>query len=533
MRIWGSQCAEKSCAHLVYNICTNQKIKINLSSLETPIQYQIGDQPFTEVCDYMDNCEYKCIPKETTTKPTKTEYYNTNYLQSNQEIIMRKIRELFREKTPKRSTHGEEPSVSHIFYERNQLKNAINIVKEYPEEQIYSALSQFIHNPNEYLVDAYGRTGRLVDKYNEKTDTAYYAFQPIEITDENASIYHRTVPVEYKRRSIFLKMDEAKQVLPVIDDERSIPDVPSSAKDASYENILKDLEISMQYLLNTSSLNKGEKNWYKHAGMIVHYSKPEHKYKEIQKTKKPDKTIEVKNIEHVLPIIQLRQQFKITDEKIEKYMVDHFIEVLPFQDKMILLNHFYHPNAKPPSSKYEKMMKTYFDDRILQSNELVAITMMKEDTIVLFIKTEKNGKTIWTEADGEDYNMFSEEILKYRIPRRKENMNELLGFMTLFVSKKSNVKEIVFKIKDMTEKRNNFGARIDDAGKDKVIKILNKIVKSNHYNDENTVFISQLGLCVAIEIVMRHFSDTLYDGKYYYLTPEQTVMSEIVKKSFE
>ena len=511
---------------------TNQKIKINLSSLDEPVEYKIGDQPFTEVCDYMDNCEYKCIPREISTKPTKKEYYNTNYLQSNQEIIMRKIRELFREKIPKRNMYSDQPSVSHVFYERNQLINAINIVKEYPEEQIYSALSQFIHNPNEYLVDAYGRTGRLVDKYNEETDTAYYAFQPIEITDENASIYHRSVPVEYKRRSIFLKMDEAKQAIPVIEDEQAIPETNTSTKQSSFENILKDLEISMEYLFNTNSLNKGEKNWYRHAGMIVHYSKPENKYKEIQKTKKPDKTIEAKTIIHTLPIIQLREQFKISDEQIEKYMVEHFIEVLPFQDKMILLNHFYDSNTKKSSSKYEKMMKSYFDVRIIQSNELVAITMMKEDTIVVLIKTEENGKTQWNEGDEEDYKIVSEEILKYRIPRSKENMNELLGFITLFISKKSNVKELVFKIKDMTEKRNNFGARIDDAGKDKVIKILNKIVKSNYYNDENTLFISQLGLCVAIEILMRFFSYTLPDGKYYYLSPEQTVMSEIVKKSF-
>jgi hypothetical protein len=515
-------------------LAANKKIKINLSSLEPAIQYQIGDQPFTEVCDYMDNCEYKCAPKEKTQKPTKTEYYNTNYLQSNQEIIMAKIRELFREKTPKKGMTSEQPTVSHIFYERNELINAINIVKEYPQEQIFSALSQFINNPNEYLVDAYGRTGRLIDKYNEQLDVAYYAFQPIEITDENASIYHRSVPVEYKRRSIFLKMNESKQPLPVIDSvPQSLQEAPSIISDSLYENILKDLEISMEYLFHTSSLNKGEKNWYKHAGMIVHYSNPQHKYSEIQKTKKPDKTIEVKTIQHTLPITQLREQFKITDENIKKYMVEHFIEVLSFQDKMILLNHFYDSKAKEPTSEYEKMMKSYFDARILQSNELICITIMKEETLIIMVNTEKNGKTIWKEADEEDYEIIGKELLKYQIPRRKENMNELLGFVTLFISKKSNAKEMVFKIKDMTEKRNNFGARIDDAGKDKVIKILNKIVKSTYYNDDNTLFISQLGLCVAIELLMRHFSAIQHDGKYYYLTPEQTVMSEIIKKSFQ
>jgi hypothetical protein len=290
----------------------------------------------------------------------------------------------------------------------------------------------------------------------------------------------------------------------------------------------------MQYVFNTKVLNKGEKNWYRHAGMVVHYSKPEHQYEEIQKTKNPDKTITVKKVLHTLPITQLREQYKITDEAIKKYMVEHFLDVLPFQEKMAIIQFFY-GSDKPPelSTEYEKKMKTYFDERIIQSNEHMGITVMKDETLIIMMKHNKNGKIVWTEADEEDYEIIGKELLRYVIPRKPDKMNELLGFVTQFTSKKSNVKEMVFKIKDMTEKRNNFGARIDDAGKDKVIKILNKIVKSTYYTDDNTLFVSQLGLCIVIEILMRSFSDNLdQQGKYYYLTPEQTVMSEIIKKSF-
>jgi hypothetical protein len=494
----------------------------------------------------MEYCEYKCIPKEAidASKSNKTEYYNTNYMQSNQEIIMQRIRELFREKTPKRMNAQDTAHVSHVFYERNQLIAAINIVKEYPYEQIYSALSQLINNPNEYLVDAYGRTGRLVDKYDAETDTAYYAFQPVEITDENASIYQRSVPVEYKRRSIFLKIADSKNMPPPPPAEESATEQSVEASIApaptnistttSYSSIVKDLETSMQYVFNTKVLNKGEKNWYRHAGMVVYYSKPEHQYEEIQKTKNPDKTITVKKVLHTLPITQLREQYKITDEAIKKYMVEHFMDLLPFQEKMAIIHHLYGSDRPPElSTEYEKSMKTYFDKRIIQSNEYTGITVMKDETLIIMMKHTKNGKIAWTEADEEDYEIIGKELLQYVIPRTSDKMNELLGFVTQFISKKSNVKEMVFKIKDMTEKRNNFGARIDDAGKDKVIKILNKIVKSTYYTDDNTTFVSQLGLCIAIEILMRSFSENLdQQGKYYYLTPEQTVMSEIIKKSF-
>jgi hypothetical protein len=88
----------------------------------------------------------------------------------------------------------------------------------------------------------------------------------------------------------------------------------------------------------------------------------------------------------------------------------------------------------------------------------------------------------------------------------------------------------------MTEKRNNIGARIDDAGKDKVIKLLNMLVGSPldnpTYTDKNTEFVNQLGICIAIELLMRLFSDQRLNNKYYYLSPEQAILSEVIKKSF-
>ena len=112
-------------------------------------------------------------------------------------------------------------------------------------------------------------------------------------------------------------------------------------------------------------------------------------------------------------------------------------------------------------------------------------------------------------------------------------MSPLLGFITPFTSKKTNELEMVFKVKDMTEKRNNVGARIDDAGKDKVIKILNALIGgSPTYNNKNTEFVNQLGICIVIELLMRRFSDEKINGKYYYLTPEQAILSDVIKKSF-
>ena len=520
------------------SLVENQNIKIQLSSMTEPVAFQIGDKPFTEICDYMDNCNFVCSP-DANIQPQDVimETYDNTFAQSNQTRIIERIRQLFREETPK-STNPSIPYLSHTFYEREQLINAINIVKQYPIEQIFSALSLLINNKNEYLLDAYGRMGNLIDKYDPKTDTAYYVFQPIEITDKNASIFERSVPVEYKRPSIQLAIDKTRtftqpptepQKQPIVPKDVQEQPIPTTSKvgQTNYNQLVKTLEDNLSNVFHTNVLNKGEKDWYKHAGMIVHYSK--NNYFEKRKTKNPDKTITTTKIEHRLPITHLRTQYNITDTMIKKYMIHHFLDSLQFSDKMIFVRHFY-SERNAPKTENDISIKEYLEERIIQVNELIGMAIIKEETLILIVQNAETGD--WEEADQEDYSIMASELLRFRIERTSRQMNNLLGFITLFVSKKSQAKEMVFKVKDMNEKRNNFGARIDDAGKDKVIKLLNQVIDVPTYSDENCDFISQLGLCIVLEIIMRRFTEEKRNGKYFYLTPEQTIMSEIIKKSF-
>jgi len=542
----------------------NKDITIKLSRYGQEIPFQIGDRPFSEMCDYMKNCEFVCSPMETITTP-RNENYNNTFAQTNQDRIIKRIRELFREKMP--AIEGTMPYLNNAYYEREHLINAITIVKQYPIEQIYSALSALITNKNEYLLDAYGRTGRLIDKYDANTDTAFYVFQPIEITDENASIYERTAPIEHKRNNITLEIDKTDRTfesakvdkLPVneprVVDARSerpadiepanITEIPKS----KFSEIMRNLDICFNGIetgdpkttkkgfLHTTTLKKGESDWYEHAGMIYHYSKPENKYIEKQKTKGEGKgkakKVEVETVYHDLPIQQIRTEFGITDQLFEKYVILHFMESLSYSDKLDVIHHFYNLNNTPSSPK-EQIIFDYLETKIVKSGEETGFVTIKDDTLILIMQNAETGE--WTEADQEDYSLMAGELRRFQLERTPKNMFSLIGFITPFVSKKTNEREMVFKVKDMTEKRNNIGARIDDAGKDKVIKLLNTLVGSPldkpTYTDKNTEFVNQLGICIAIEVLMRLFSERKLNGKYYYLSPEQAILSEAIKKSF-
>jgi len=556
----------------------NQNISIQLSRYKQKIPFQIGDRPYSEMCDYMANCEFVCSPMEELKKiKPRMENYNNTFAQTNQERIVKHIRDLFRERMPNKED-ATIPYLTHAYYEREHLINAINIVKQYPIEQIYSALSLLINNKNEYLIDAYGRTGRLIDKYDKNTETAYYVFQPTEITYENASIYERTTPIEYKRSHITLEIDKSERKIEPAKaraiptkvpegpgaaaaaaaepgevegpEEPSKPEMVanppvSPAKSSGFSEIMTRLNIcldgietddpktSKQGVLHTTYLKKGEHDWYEHAGMIYHYSKPENKYIEKQKTKgdgkgKPKKT-DVQTIEHDLPIQQIRTEFGITDELFQKYIVLHFMETLLFQEKLDVINHFFTEN-NVPSSPREQIIYDYLRERIVRKDETIGMLSIKDDTLILIMQNQETGK--WVEGDQEDYSFMAGELRRFIVERSPLNMFSLVGFITPFVSKKTNEREMVFKVKDMTEKRNNIGARIDDAGKDKVIKLLNTLIGSTTYTNANTEYVNQLGICIVIEILMRLFSDQKRDNKYYYLTPEQAIISEVIKKSF-
>ena len=91
-------------------------------------------------------------------------------------------------------------------------------------------------------------------------------------------------------------------------------------------------------------------------------------------------------------------------------------------------------------------------------------------------------------------------------------------------------KEMVFKIKDVRQAKNNTGARCGDSTtKADVIKLINKLLEENAYDDKTEIL--HFGLCVIMETLMRYFTDIKKDNKIYYLTPEETAINDIAKYS--
>lgn len=445
----------------------NQIVEINLSN-KKKIDYIVGDKPFSSVCDYMDSCQYKCNKDKQINEPI-LDTYSEAFILMNTERIIQRLKELFKEKH---------------FYTKQELIPRINVSKEYPIIQINAALNQLVEDKTEYVVDAYGRLGNIINIDN------LYLFQPIEIKNNYISIYDRSVPVQYKHNELVVKLPETiteaiiqKQDVEIINEgnDKEIKE-DKYIDNKQLQRLVTEIELKYELATTHQILEKGEDNWYKQCSVVIH-------------------KMEEEGIERNILIKQL---------------ISHIIETLHFNQNIILLNYLYNENISTQSDAI-KLIKQYYDEKILIYRTRKSILLQKDGKQQLVIYDGEE----WVNAESEDYQDFKDEIKQ--VLNNMEDLNHIVGFIGIF---KNDF--LIFKVKFMNIKRHK-GARCDQAGKIETIKTLNKIVNSEKYNTENTKGISQQELCITQEFLLRVYDFKNINKKRWFLSPIEAILKNIEK----
>ena len=478
-----------------------QKVEIKLSSKpDEIISYEIGDRPFTALCDYMDNCNFICKPNENIdkSKVIKSNYHE-EFAKINFPIIVKRIRELFKEKN---------------FYERNELIQSILQHKEYPTEHIDYALTKLINEKNNFLTNKYGSSGRLINK------DKYYLFQPVEITDESISLYERDLPIDKKYYSLEMelplkkentKKNVSKQKIykETIDKVSSLFEklkvslemvfIEKEAKD-KLEKEMGNLDkinkrklaiIRKKHNIDTSDLD-AISIWYKNAGLIYE---------------------------------TLNNKYFISEKLLEKYFVYHFLDCLNMNDQLLIINEIYRKDVNKDSIPYFNQIINYYNNHILNGKKKGIILPTNESVIHIF---DENDET-WKLAKPTELQLFSNEIIN-KYPIKKENLNNIIGF--IYQSKR----ERVFKIKNFKKAKNNTGVSCHSLGKVDILHRIEPILKENPHNIENwpqydpEEFDNMLkpGLCIFLECIMRFYNESEND-KYWFLDSIQSLANNIAK----
>lgn len=487
-------------AEKLSKLVANQNIRLQLSTKDPAtkeareVQFRIGDLDGSEICDYM-SCEYQCRPKTSRRHPQPLDHtdqstYSESHLQSNIYYIIGRIKALYRE------NHA---------YTLEQIREAINAVRVYPIQQIYYVLSLFVNDRNMVLFDKYGRFGYLINRKK------YYEFQPIEITDERASILERSVPVEYKRDNIVLELPKERtgDIDPAVekaadeekegkqDDTDDEDDVSKPGRvfiPVPYDQIIRDIADSLALAKTPQPIKSTETNWYKNASRII---------------------------EHI------KYTYGLPETQITKYIVYHFLDAANYVTKRSAFEGVFDKKVFGLSPEIETHVSSYFRDLLMKSKRTGSQGIFianREDAQLLVFNEDESSK--WREADSFELSDFAEEYeKKYVLDKRK--LNAIVGYMIQFKDQ-----DMAFYYKDIALQRNKKGRRCERAGgKMPIVETLNRVVQSddgdNIYNETNVDSMYSGSLCVVLEMVLRGFNDARHKGQIYYMTPEQAIRNRI------
>jgi hypothetical protein len=278
--------------------------------------------------------------------------------------------------------------------------------------------------------------------------------------------------------SFFQKQDIARQV-----------GIEKTIADKTHEYLLSKMIMKYKMVFSGTriELASGEKNWYKHANQVID---------------------------------NIQVEYSIPTERVQEYVIYHMLDLMMFDDKIALLKYIYGDRGTPKDdieARITETSKKYFDRNVLERDDQRVAFLTKDNVSKLYANTNEGE---WTEVDPEDYKQYEDLIARAIVPSKKVN-NTIIGFVNVFKNK-----EMVFKIKDVRQKRNNVGARCGDSTtKSDVVKALNILMDTEDTYD--TTF--HIGLCVLIEVLLRWYTEIEKDGKIYFFNAEQTYVNNIVK----
>jgi len=465
----------------------NRDIIQILSDKKVLNNFVIGDIDNSATCDFME-CEFKCLPDISIEDFVEnTDTYSESFMLINSDKIIQKIKMLMKMR---------------FFYKKNDLFKLIKTPKNYPTSQIYAALTQIINDNTEYITDKYGRTGYLINIGE------YYLFQPSELNNKNISIYDRSVPIDYKHNMINFQI-KSNVMNPVID-KRGIGNKIFEEEIEEQllikgKNVLDKMFDNYNLVLETSNVERGNDNWYQLCGLVL------------RKMAKED---------DIVPADSEKERLEI----LEQFLIEHIVDSLMMNEKIDLLNYIYVTKDLEPklAQGYERLqrfygkMKKYLLTKLIVAKGITGIVIFNGPSRIENINIFVLDGDKWVPAKPEDKRDLGDSILKkYRL---KTNLSHYVGFIGF----ENNRKYMVYQVKDTKNKRST-GFRCDQAGKEKIINVLNDIENDDRFVSKVTKDGAK-ELCVRQELTLRSFENQHLNDKTWFLDTETAIINEFQKK---
>jgi hypothetical protein len=184
-------------------------------------------------------------------------------------------------------------------------------------------------------------------------------------------------------------------------------------------------------------------------------------------------------------------------------------------------------------TEIERAIKSYLDKEIVTYKNKSGIVLVNLKGWELYIQSSEDPSK-WELAQPEDVRNFEiSQTLSSTFKKDTKFYSNIIGFIDMF----RNSKEMVFRIKDLSQMQNNTGTRINGQtpGKGDIIKRLNSIVydgeimEDHMYSLKKSKEIMQQGLCVIVEMLLRNRTEGKYKNKIWFLNPQQAMYNKVSK----
>lgn len=463
----------------INKIMENKNINISLSSGKT-IQYKVGDRPFTDLCDYKDNCQYTCAATRDYGNQINFSNYKKYFANANYSMISSRIKGLFQKR---------------YVYSQDELINGINIQQEYPKEQIFYVLYNMVDNHSDILIDKHKREGFLINKGD------YYAFQPKDIGNEDISVYERSMPVDFKNE--YMSVDNNTKFI------HNVTDTTNELIDSDYNTIITKIEDINQLVSQNNTIST--KDW---TTIVTSKTFQDLMYDGINMEK--DKFI-------------IYMNYKILDE-------------LNVKDKMTLFNVVYY--KKKRIDYKEDVIYNYLSNKIVSFNKKKYLILTENEKHNVYVIGKENlikGSPLdyenmqipisekFLQHRNDIWTMFGfTEKVKDREPRLK-----IKTLQSEYKSNKGvycntiNYKDFILRLQCIVD-GNKCSEPIQDTDT-RFHKIFQNQLFETKDSKKNTNTMTRSTLCLFMEFVLRYLDDIKYRNKRYFFDIDETVLSQIVK----
>lgn len=220
------------------NVFLNKKTVKQITSSGKVLNINIGDKPGSSICDYYDDCDFKCnwVPNPKIKYPINNDTYNISFGETDIQKCRKVIINLFK--------------LNYAYHLDNIEEEILKVYPDMNELFIYTALERLVDNKDEVILDKFNIKGYVLYQGD------YYIFQPLDLERTDIPLIYRYYPMSHKNKKVSIenyKFDYPEEnKINIINNNNNL-----------FEEILDKININIRLHSQIVNHNNSNKNYIK------------------------------------------------------------------------------------------------------------------------------------------------------------------------------------------------------------------------------------------------------------------------------